>query len=277
MHLATRLLKKLLFCVWLGLFSVPLFAQTSFEGWVRYESQTSGSANVEHRSWDTLFITGHRAVSKYTTVRTYHLTREDVTRESFLYFIYAHEERQSYFHHTHQYDKPFDWKPASETIFPDSIEQLRRPKVEVFPLDSTKVILGYLCRQAEVRLTFPRPDTLPNTRRTIVFYTDQLPNVWSEFKGLGGLPLEYWSHQPMPGRPNGFWYRYTATAIGRGPVPEAYFDPKSLYPGLRVTTTVWDGVLKPLQMPEKRVRPVNPKSPSQLRKAKKKYPWSANG
>jgi hypothetical protein len=199
-----------------------------------------------------------------------------VTHQYWLYNVYEKEEWRLTYSKTTRSPAPREPLPARETIFPDSVKDFYRPEVEIRPLDSVKTILGYLCRQAQVRLTIARPDTAKPFRRTItVFYTDQLPNVQPIFRGLGGLPLEYWEVTLDPAWPAGFWERHVATAVGRGPVPAAYFNPRGLYPGVPVITRVPDG--KPL--PSRRLNRPRPVTPSYLRKNQKKpkYSWSNKG
>jgi hypothetical protein len=246
--------------------SLSTLAQSPpFEGWVRYEIQSSQNPTItKSRYWDTLFIGNKEGVLKSCGLTLFLAADVTVVSESFL--VYSREVRRLIYWRRQRSDE--GEKPDREMIYPDSLERLRLPSMEVESLDSSKVILGYFCRQARLRLTFPRPDTVPVVRHITVFYTDQLPNVESNFKGLGGLPLEYWSIVPMPGRPNGYWSRYVATAIGQGPVPQGYFNPRSLYPDREVVSGVWNGKRETFKAP-----PPPPK-PARLRAPKKKYPWS---
>lgn len=260
----------------LGLGTHFAFAQSTFEGWVCYEAQTSSSRfNIEVQGTDTLFIAPGRAINK--SWRKSHLTDFGTTHQSWRYDVYINEEWRLMYSIRTRSPMLGEPIPARETIFPDSVEDFYRPQVEIERMDSVKTILGYPCRQAKVRLTFARADTAKPFERTIVvFYTSQLPNAKNIFKGLGGLPLEYWETVTDSARSGGFWERHLAVAISRGSVPTAYFNPRSLYPDVPVISQVSNG--KPLVTDRlAKPTPLVPINPLRKSKRKPKFPWASKG
>jgi hypothetical protein len=260
--------------------SMPALGQAPpFEGWVCYEVQTSSAVDIgKNGSYsqksDTMFISGQRGIYKTCRARTMSNFRSSLEMTTSSYSVMNDRLLQVRFSAVEVRNEAIDrtTRMATEIIYPDSLQRRQQPQVEVVQLDSTKVILGYPCRQAELRLTFAQPDSVAPGRRTVtVFYTDQLPNVSHQYPGLDGIVLESWSIVETPDRePGFFWGRTWATAIGHGAVPEAYFTPRLLYPGLSIKSQVYDGKPRAVKLPT-RFRPL---IPSQLRKSKKKYPWA---
>jgi len=90
------------------------------------------------------------------------------------------------------------------------------PKIKL--LDGTKEIAGYICKKAEITMNMPQSQ---GEVTTVVYYTDQIPNVntyGAKFKGLDGFPLEYTVDT------YGMKMKITATAVSKEKVEDAVFN-----------------------------------------------------
>jgi GLPGLI family protein len=101
-------------------------------------------------------------------------------------------------------------------------EKEMAPETTIKYSDSTKLIAGYNCKKANVKMK----DKDGNIEAVVVYYTNEIPpnNVKEIFEGLKGLPLEYTITQ------GGIKMTFTAKNISKDPVPDAKLDlPKEGY------------------------------------------------
>jgi hypothetical protein len=258
---------------------------TLFEGWVSYRAIASKAERITSKTWDTLFIVEDKVIRKRSSISTVHYQYGDhdflktVKQSSFT--IYEQRIRRFTFSHVKRLSKMSDRQIANEIIFKDSIERVRETKrmVAIVPMDSTKIILGYPCRLALVK-TRDSYYVPPREYASLVFYTDQLPNLTDEYGDLGGLPLEYWAFSEPTSQSLDNAVHSVATSVVAVPVPEAYFEPRRFYPQAEVKSKIWDGRIVPLQQhPNAAKHPIlRPLiKPDQLRKRNKlgRYPWEA--
>ena len=272
---------------WAGSTPAPAQIPTSFfEGWVSYQLIDSKAKMSTSKMWDTLFIAGDRAARKSSSISTvhyqsgYHDFLKTVERTRFT--VYERRVRRFTFAHAEQLGKAPGRQSANEIIFTDSIERVReaRRMVDIVPMDSTKIILGFPCRLALVK-TRDTYYTPPREYAVLVFYTDQLPNLTDEYGKLGGLPLECWAFGGLSGHDLNNAVHSVATSIVATLFPSACFEPRRIYPHIEVRSKVWDGKVIPLQQhpnAAKRTAPRPFKQPAQLRERTKpgKYAWEAH-
>ncbi len=263
----------------LGLAPSLVRAQT-FTGWVSYQKPPRVGDLAAYQTTDTLFIAGDSAVRKTITVEIFFDIPLASHKTHFL--VYGQRVRRVSLFHIVRPNNPHRKPLVNETVYPDSIEQGRRAKrtVEVVPLDSTKVILGYPCKLALVKTRHTYFDE-PRELASLVFYTTEMPNVTDEYDGLGGLPLESWSFGGSDINNLAKATHSVATSVvASSSLPWAYFEPRRLYPRLEVKSTVWDGKIRKLPELPKSNRPyqIYHNRPSRLRERvlPGKYAWEAN-